>query len=303
MMNTGYKTILAEYLTWLDTLGYSDDNIRCCRLNVRPFLEWMEEKQILTINQLTDKHITEYHHHLETRPNLKYKGRMLSVAHLNKSFFAIDKLLEFLHQYGMTNAPVPTNRRMEIDHEARIMNIQTFTQEEIKTLYNCIPDTYPTNKLSFAERQEKQAELRLIFALFYGCGLRRSEGYKLRIQDIDFDKKTVFVEQGKNYKDRIIPMSAGVYRELQDYVYNCRPRLKLKHNRLFNCHKHTIGNKLKALQNACDDQTIKAKRISLHILRHSIATHLLQNGMSIENISLFLGHSSLDTTQIYTHLT
>jgi integrase/recombinase XerD len=299
-MNTNYKAILTEYLLWLDTLGYSDDMIRCCRLSVRVFFEWLENKQIQSINILTNKIIIEYHTYLETRPNKKYKGRMLSVAHLNKTFFAIDKLLEFLHQYGVINAPVPTNRRMLIDQQERINKIETLTQQEIKTLYNCISNIYLT--FPFEERQMKQAELRLIFALFYGCGLRRSEGYKLRIQDIDFDKKTVFVEQGKNYKDRIIPMSAGVYKELQDYIYNYRTRLKLNHNRLFNCHKQTLGHKLKYLQNACNDENIKAKRLSLHVLRHSIATHLLQNGMNIENIALFLGHSSLDTTQIYTHL-
>ena len=97
-------------------------------------------------------------------------------------------------------------------------------------------------------------------------------------------------------------MSAGVYKELQDYVYNYRPRLKLKHNRLFNCNMFVLGTKLKTLQNTCENENIKAKRLSLHVLRHSIATHLLQNGMSIENIALFLGHSNLDTTQIYTHL-
>jgi len=142
----------------------------------------------------------------------------------------------------------------------------------------------------------------LIFALYYGCGLRQSEGYNLQIQDVDFDKKTVFVRQGKNYKDRIVPMSAGVYDTLRDYVYNYRHRLKLNHNRLFTCAKNTIKGKLKYLQNACNDENIRNKRLSLHILRHSIATHLLQNGMNIENISLFLGHCSLDTTQIYTHL-
>ena len=225
---------------------------------------------------------------------------MLSVAYLNKSFYAIDKLLEFLHQYGVANAPIPANRRLEVDKQAQINKIETLTQQEIKTLYNCIPDTYQNRR--FAERQVRQAELKAIFAVFYGCGLRRSEGWKLRIQDIDFDKKTVFVEQGKNYKDRIIPMNDNVCATLKDYVYNYRPQLKLKHNRLFNCDKSVLGLKLKTLQDACDDEAIKAKRISLHVLRHSIATHLLQNGMSIENIALFLGHSSLDTTQIYTHL-
>ncbi|NCA80760.1 MAG: hypothetical protein EOM76_11370 [Sphingobacteriia bacterium] len=79
-------------------------------------------------------------------------------------------------------------------------------------------------------------------------------------------------------------------------------RRKAKNDRLFDCHKAVLGNKLKYLQNHCQDENIQAKRLSLHVLRHSIATHLLQNGMSIENIALFLGHSSLDTTQIYTHL-
>jgi len=156
--------------------------------------------------------------------------------------------------------------------------------------------------LPFERRQAAHYELKLVFALFYGCGLRRSEGYKLQIQDINFDQKTVFVEQGKNYKDRIIPMSEGVYRELQDYVYNYRTRLKLNHSRLFDYDIQTQILRLRHLQNICQDEQIKEKRITLHILRHSIATHLLQNGMSIENIALFLGHSSLESTQIYTHL-
>ncbi len=124
----------------------------------------------------------------------------------------------------------------------------------------------------------------------------------LQIKDVDFERKTIFVEQGKNYKDRIIPMSAGVYKELQDYIYNYRHRLKLNHNRLFTCLKCVLNKKLKYLQSVCTDENVKAKRLSTHVLRHSIATHLLQNGMSIENIALFLGHSSLGTTQIYTHL-
>ena len=110
------------------------------------------------------------------------------------------------------------------------------------------------------------------------------------------------VEQGKNYKDRIVPMNAGVCKAIEDYVYNFRHRLKLNHNRLFISANGTIPHKLASLKAVCDDANIKEKNITIHILRHSIATHLLQNGMSIENISLFLGHSSLDTTQIYTHL-
>jgi integrase/recombinase XerD len=188
-----------------------------------------------------------------------------------------------------------------MDKQERIQKIEPLTQQEIKTLYNCIPNTYP-KKVTFKERQAKQYELKLIFTLLYGCGLRRHEAYNLCIQDVNFDKKTIFVKQGKGYKDRIIPMSSGVYKDLQDYVYNFRNRLKLNHNRLIFSEEQMIRLRLKQLQRACEDEQIKAKRITPHLLRHSIATHLLQNGMSIENIALFLGHSSLDSTQIYTHL-
>ncbi len=130
----------------------------------------------------------------------------------------------------------------------------------------------------------------------------RTEGANLQIDDIDFEKKTIFIRQGKNYKDRIIPMSTGVYKALENYIYNFRNSKKLKHKRLFIHSIGTVSDSLKELQNTCENETIKSKRITLHILRHSIATHLLQNGMSIENIALFLGHSSLESTQIYTHL-
>jgi len=299
-MNANYTAISEEYVKWLETLGFSGSTVYNCKLYIKDFFEWLEERQIKNITQLTGRNIMEYHNHLETRPHKIHKERLLSIGLLNQNFVAIDKLLEFLHQYGMTGAPVPASRRMKVDKQERINKIEVFTQQEIKTLYNCITDTYLN--FPFEERQVKQYELKLIFALCYGCGLRRSESYNMCIQDVDFDRKTVFVRQGKNYKDRIIPMSAGVYSELQDYIYNFRHRLKLNHNRLFISQRCMLHERLKYLQNTCNDENIRAKRLTLHILRHSIATHLLQNGMSIENIALFLGHGCLESTQIYTHL-
>jgi len=299
-MNTNYNTITIEYAKWLDTLGYSNSLVYSCKLRIYDFFRWLENKQIQHINLLTNKHLLEYHHYLETRENKMFKGKLLGAVHINWYFFAIDKLCEFLHQYGMNTAPVPTNLRLKVNNQEKILQFDILTQNEIKTLYNCIPNTYLW--LNFEKRQAKHYELKLIFALYYGCGLRRNEGYNLQIQDIDFDKKTIFVRQGKNYKDRVIPMNAGVYKELQDYIYNFRNCLKLNHNRLFLHCGQALLLKLKHLQNACNDENIKAKRIYLHTLRHSIATHLLQNGMNIENIALFLGHSNLDSTQIYTHI-
>ncbi len=299
-MNTGYKEIAKEYLVWLDTLGYSNGIVRSCRQGLNMFSEWLENRQVQSIKQLTDKHISEYYNHLETRRNMQYKGRLLSATYLNKNYFCIDKLLEFLQHYGVTSAPTPTNKRLKITQQDRIKNIEILTQDEVKTLYNCIENAYPT--FCFRDREPKLYELKLVFALFYGCGLRRSEGFRLQAKDIDFERKTIFIKQGKGYKDRIVPMSEGVCEAVKDYIYNFRKCLKLNHNRLFVTDFQVMRLRLKHVQSICDDENIKAKNLTLHCLRHSIATHLLQNGMKLENISLFLGHSSLDSTQIYTHL-
>jgi integrase/recombinase XerD len=295
MLNENYNIIKNEYAVWLTTLGFSGGVVLDYKDRTRDFFEWLETKNINAVNIITQKNITDYFDFLQTRPNKRRVGA-LSTSHLNHNFLAIDKLLEFLHQMGMNNAPIPTNYRIKPDKEQRIKNIQPLTKEEIKQLQSNIDNSY--SQLHFTHREQKQEQLKLIFALYYGCGLRRNEGYKLTVNDIDFDKKTLFVKQGKNYKDRIIPMNTGVLKALEHYIYNYRNLQKVKHKRLFLSTTGTLNNSLQDLQKLTDID----KKLTLHILRHSIATHLLQAGMSIESIALFLGHSSLESTQIYTHL-
>lgn len=299
-MNTSFREINKQYTAWLDTLGFSSGVIYDYNYRVRDFFEWLDTETVSQVNQLTQKHINQYFEHLQNRPNKRRKGHLLSVSHLNHNFIAVDKLLEFLNSHGLQNTPQPTNYRMRVDKDERIRKIETLTQDQIKTLLSAIENTYP--KLKYTHREENHFQLKLIFTLYYGCGLRLSEGLKIRFQDIDFERRTVFVEKGKNYKDRIIPMSTGVYNNLQDYIYNFRNKIKAPHNRLFLKGKNNLNKMLKHLQDTCEDEQIKQKRLSMHVLRHSIATHLLQNGMNIENIKQFLGHSSLQSTQIYTHL-
>jgi integrase/recombinase XerD len=298
-MSQNFTEIWTEYVRWLDTLGFSNGLIYDYKGRVKDFILWLETQNIIHIKDLTQKHIQIYNEYLQSRQNKRRKGG-LGTSHLNHNFMALDKLCEFLHQIGMESAPIPLNYRIQQEKNERIYKIETLTKEEIKMLQHSIVNTY--EQMNFIEKEAKQEQLKLVFALFYGCGIRRTEGANLQIDDIDFEKKTIFIRQGKNYKDRIIPMSTGVCKEIENYIYNFRNTIKIKHKRLFIHSIGTIFDSLKELQNLCENDTIKSKRITLHILRHSIATHLLQNGMSIENIALFLGHSSLESTQIYTHL-
>lgn len=299
MLNTHYSTIQEEYIQWLDTLGFSPSTVRNCNSSLTSFLDWLQQQKVLHLKLLNQQHLNRYFEYLQTRPNKRRAGG-LSTSHLNLNFMALDLLMDFLHQMGMTNAPIPPRYKLKVNHEERVGNIVPFTQEEIKILQSEIPNMY--SNFSFAHRESKQEELKLVFVLYYGCGLRRSEGYHLQLNDIDFDKRTIFIRQGKNYKDRIIPMNTSVHKALEYYVYNFRNLQKTNHQRLFISTAGTLNEELQNLQKACTGKAIRNKRLTLHILRHSIATHLLQNGMGIESIARFLGHSSLHTTQIYTHI-
>lgn len=151
---------------------------------------------------------------------------------------------------------------------------------------------------------------RAILTIFYGCGLRRNEGYHLDLSDIDFDREILQVRKGKNYKERFVPFNKTSSKYLQDYVYDGRPILvkDSQENALFisqrggRMQSQSIALRLKILQQRSDNLELQEKNVRLHVLRHSIATHLLQNGMSLENIARFLGHTSLESTQVYTHL-
>jgi integrase/recombinase XerD len=285
-----------EYRNWLDTLGFSGGLVYDYTFRIRDFLHWLKTQNINHITQLKTPTVYTYINHLQTRPNKRRTGG-LSVAHLNHNFMAIDKFLEFLHQTGLETAPIPTNYRIKPDNQARINNIKPLTQHEIKELQANIKNTFPN--FTHAQQEAKHEQLKLIFVLYYACGLRRTEGANLQIKDIDFDKKTIFVRQGKNYKDRIIPINKDIKKALEHYIYNFRNSQKAEHNQLFLSTTGTLNHDLQELQRIAQPEQKKA---TLHILRHSIATHLLQNGMSIENISRFLGHSTLDSTQIYTHI-
>ena len=149
-----------------------------------------------------------------------------------------------------------------------------------------------------------------MLSVFYGCGLRRNEGYHLNISDINLDSKILHVKKGKGYKERLVPISKKGAQYLTEYLYDARPMLQSIHKtEAFFISQYgkrlsgqMMGLCLRNLIEKTANPVLQQKEVTLHTLRHSIATHLLGNGMDIEHIKDFLGHSSLESTQIYTHL-
>jgi len=139
---------------------------------------------------------------------------------------------------------------------------------------------------------------KLILALMYSAGLRVSEVVKLKVQDLDFDNKIIWVRQGKGKKDRQSLISEKIFIDLKNLTVNMAADqyLFLGQKPGF-CLKTRSAEKIFA--NALAKADIK-KLATCHSLRHSFATHLLEGGTDIRYIQTLLGHSSLQTTQIYT---
>ena len=141
---------------------------------------------------------------------------------------------------------------------------------------------------------------RVLLGLTYAAGLRLFEVAALRISDLDFERKTVFVEQGKNGKSRYVPIGENILRGIQTYLGAACPK-----HFLFNGQRKGEPMSKRGIQfilkQSLRNSSIQ-KNISMHTLRHSYATHFLEDTADLFSLKENLGHARLDTTLIYVHI-
>lgn len=173
----------------------------------------------------------------------------------------------------------------EEHHKKQIPKIQILTLEQIKQL----------------EQSCKTLREQVVFHCLYSLGLRLSEVANLELQDFDFTQNLVLIKKSKTKKQRQVPIPNQTLKIIQTYIQNQRPvdkGLKLLQGLKGDLTSDGIYQILKRIAK----RTSLKKRIYPHLLRHSIASHLLHQGMDIEQIAKYLGHSSIESTQRYTHL-
>ena len=300
-----YRYSIASFKEWLQTLGYSEQTVLQLPNYIQEFLHYSESKGYAGLFQLTTELMKEHYYQLKERSN-KRRGGGLSNAYLNKHLQALQKFSDYLRQSGRLQLPLLDIQNEETENE--ITDI--LTQREVKQLYDITYQPYEQKKndKGIVFYEALQARDRAILAVFYGCGLRRNEGVQMDIADIHFERKVLHVRKGKNYKERMMPVTATSLQHLQNYLYDARPYFTATKNDAFfltysgrRLSGQQILNRLHTLIQLTGNAELMQKDIHLHTLRHSIATHLLQNGMKLERIKEFLGHGSLESTQIYTH--
>lgn len=289
---TKYETLRQGYKEWLVTLGYSTSVVYNNPIYVIEFLHYLEAQNIIKIELAPHGIVSEYFEYLQVRKNYRKQGT-LSNTSINSRIHAVEQFSKYLIKEMDILLPaiikkLPTNRDPSI----------VLSQQEVKLLYA----TLETGYLGIRDCA--------MLSLLYGCGLRFKEARDLDISDVLFERNLIYIRKAKNMRERLVPMTESIKNDLQTYVIYGRPYLMRKKpgqkSFLVGYRGHRIENfglnrRLKRLLKASGISDYK-NGVSLHSLRHSIGTHLLQKGMKLDDIRQFLGHLSIESTQIYTHI-
>lgn len=166
--------------------------------------------------------------------------------------------------------------------------------------YNPLPKVIPKEMVEKMLMSIPNFKHKTALTLIYACGLRRSELINLRLKDLDSKRRTVTIVNGKGQKDRVLPVSEKLMKMIIKYYKLYRPSNYLIEGQFKgNSYSETSLEKIfhKYLGKIC-----KNHNFTLHCLRHSYATHLLEAGVSLRYIQELLGHKSSKTTEIYTHV-
>lgn len=220
---------------------------------------------------------------------LKYLyNKGIKASSLNRKITSINGFYKYLYD----NKFIEKNMFYNVDRPKMDRKLPVYlTYTEMMNLINCI-------------KKEEYLE-KAIIEIIYGCGLRVSEVINIRLEDIHFEEKMIECI-GKGNKQRLVPINNIALSCIKDYIKSNRDDLSNKQDthllflnkkgkKLTRQRVHSIIKKLSSRAN------IK-KNVSPHTLRHSFATHLLENGANLRAVQVMLGHEKITTTEIYTHL-
>jgi len=276
IQSSHYKKLLQKYEDYLKILGYPEETQISFTSHVREFLSWLETRNCRSITDLKESHKEEYERYLKSRKN-ETRGGGLNSHSINKHYVAVNNFMSYLYAH---------NRGLNVLHFKRleaISNPRVLTKKEIKDLYEVSYEHERTGSYYRGQRD------RAMLAVYYGCGLRLSEGVKLDLSDVDFTNQILKVRNGKNNKSREVPIAVNCLEDLRKYIEESRDWYHYTHSTnhpeqqkqeidkealFLNCYgkrisKSSVYQTLRKLKK----RTLIEKGFSTHSLRHSIATH------------------------------
>jgi integrase/recombinase XerD len=288
--HTAFYSYLLRYLEAMQVRNYSEQTLRRRESDIRRFVGWCDARSLDRPQDVTKPILEGYQKHLYYYR--QSHGEALSSNTRNRYICSIKQFFKWLTQENhlLYN---PASELMVPQHTPSLPVV--LTQEEITQWIEQVDITTP-----YGIRD------RAILEVLYSTGIRRSELCHLQLQDIALARLTVFVRKGKGNKDRLLPLGVRAAKWVHDYVTTVRPQL------LMDLHEPCLfltdygepftegrlGDKVKRYLRNSGIEALG----SCHLLRHAMATHMLENGADIRYIQAMLGHSDLNTTQIYTQV-
>jgi integrase/recombinase XerD len=261
----------------------------------KELLSYMDDRGIRSMKEIGQSQIDGYIIYLEQERINQRRGGTLSTSTVNKHKGAIRRFWKYLGADGIKTSPIQIRQKKNEDPK----DPEVLSHDELKWLYSV------TGQTPLGSRD------RCMIAIYYGCGMRKSEGLRVLLSDIDFNRGKIHVREAKNKKARYVMMSPQVQKQVEDYVFNHRDyylREHRPHQELFISERgnpvasDTLPKRILTLWQKVKDRHGSQKQISIHDLRHTLGTHLYMAGMEMETIALMLGHESLEATQLYIHL-
>lgn len=256
-------------------LNYSDYTIKNYQLDLTDFFKYVSKSNIDFLN-IKNTHVRGYLKYLDTR-NLKNTT-------ISRRISALRTFYNYLLEKGLVKSNIFLNVKNP-KLEKKLPNYLNYT--EIEELLASI-DT----------KTDEGLERRLLIEMFYSTGCRVGEMVNVKISDIDFSSKTIKV-MGKGSKERVVYYGDYASKYLEDYLKNKDKKGYLFTNK--RGEKLTIEEVEYIVRDIMKHISIKT-HVTPHTLRHTFATHLLNNGADIRTVQELLGHANLSTTGIYTHV-
>ena len=286
----------ADCAQWLEVCDYSPRTVRTYDLNLREFCDWVgTQDELKELSDLTTSVLQNYMIHLSLRGSKKTRrGRrkkFLSGSTKQGHATALFQLFGYLVKRGflLTN---PTHE-LERPRKRKSLPRDILTVQEMLKILASVKGTEPA-----ALRDRAALEL------LYTTGMRRAEIESLTLNALRIEERLVLVD-GKGGRERLVPVGEEATRAVHQYLKLGRPKFQKRGtNALFLSRRGgpmTGYSLLYLLKKLARELDIK-KNVGLHTIRHTCATHMLQNGADIRYIQQLLGHASLKTTQIYTRV-
>lgn len=298
----------------LKRLGMSYSAVTNYPLGLKEYFIYLEQHyNIKHITRVGEQHSKSFKQHLQQRTNRKRKNGGISNQTINGTLKALNSFSKYISNNSETFKYAITEDYLPISTAEKIV----LTPSEVMELYNATFEPYPHNPSSveFGQRD------RVIIALLYGCGLRKSEALNLDLSDIDFINKRLLVRKGKRNKQRYVPIANSNLEDIRAYIEQSRYYYTERHHCSYYRYKSikkknyrpdenalllsVQGTRLNTFVQRLDylkSKTSIQKNLTPHVLRHTLGTHLYQNGLDLDKIRIILGHASIDTTQIYVHI-